>query len=286
MTDFLDQAKACPVLGPAAADTTGGPQVSGYVAYARMDDLHSLAVPQTEAPQELSFILLSHVKEILFRMIYVDVDQARKQLRANDAGLACRALERTVRTQRILVTTWESINSISADEFLAFREILGTASGIQSYMYRTLEFALGNKNPAMVEMISGSMDLYPELSAELAGPSIYDEVLRYLARRKFAVPDSLCDREFREQYAGDQRVEEVWLTIYRAPDRYPEEHRLAELLTEVSYQFSHWRATHLLVVERKLGSKPGTGGTEGVDWLRAVNDHRFFPELWTMRTRL
>ncbi|MFJ1455362.1 tryptophan 2,3-dioxygenase [Nocardia sp. N2S4-5] len=281
MTEHLERPLTCPVAGRVEP-----PPAPGYVTYARMDRLHELAAPRTESAQELSFILLSHVKELLFRMVYVDVDQARARLRADDVDQACRALERTVRSQRILVTTWEGINAISADEFLAFRDILGDASGVQSFMYRTLEFALGNKNPAMVETASAQADRYPDLRAELSAPSLYDETLRYLARRGHPVPESLCTRDFREQYAPDPAVEDVWLTIYRAPRSHPDEYRVAELLTEVAFQFSQWRATHLLVVERKLGRKPGTGGTDGVDWLRAVSEHRFFPELWSMRTRL
>ncbi|WP_280376993.1 tryptophan 2,3-dioxygenase [Nocardia wallacei] len=281
MTEPPDRPRTCPVAGGVQS-----PPAPGYVTYARMDRLHELAEPRTDSAQELSFILLSHVKELLFRMVYVDVDQARDRLRAGDADQACRALERTVRSQRILVTTWEGINAISADEFLAFRDVLGDASGVQSFMYRTLEFALGNKSPAMVRTASAQAGRYPDLRAELAAPSLYDETLRFLARRGHAVPDTLCARDFREQYAAHPAVEDVWLRIYRAPRSYPDEYRVAELLTEVAFQFSHWRATHLLVVERKLGRKPGTGGTDGVDWLRAVNEHRFFPELWSMRTRL
>ncbi|WP_433598111.1 tryptophan 2,3-dioxygenase [Nocardia sp. CA-135953] len=283
MTEHLERPLSCP-LGGAASDAE--PIPPEYVSYAHMDRLHELAHPRTESAQELSFILLSHVKELLFRMAYVDLGQARSQLRADRVEQACRALERMIRTQRILVTTWEGMNAIAPDEFLAFRDVLGDASGIQSYMYRTLEFAMGNKDPDMVRLASAFIDLYPDLRAELGGPSLYDETLRFLARRGFPVPQQLLTRDFEQPYAGHLAVEDVWLTIYRSPAAYPAEYRIAELLTEVAYQFSHWRATHLLVVERKLGRKPGTGGTEGLDWLRTVNDHRFFPELWSMRTRL
>jgi tryptophan 2,3-dioxygenase len=81
-------------------------------------------------------------------------------------------------------------------------------------------------------------------------------------------------------------VEAVWLAVYQNRVRWPQAHRLAEALAELSYQFALWRANHLLVVERMLGSKPGTGGTSGLNWLRKVNEHRFFPELWSARTRL
>ena len=90
----------------------------------------------------------------------------------------------------------------------------------------------------------------------------------------------------REIYDGSQDIEAAWLDVYRAPSEYREEYLLAEGLIELAFQFSQWRATHLLGVERMIGGKPGSGGTDGASWLRHINDHRFFPELWSVRTRI
>nr|ABW71848.1 putative tryptophan 2,3-dioxygenase [Streptomyces refuineus subsp. thermotolerans] len=255
-----------------------------YVSYARMDELHELQRPRSDARGELNFILLSHVKELLFRAVTDDLDTARHALAGDDVADACLALSRAARTQRVLVACWESMNGMSADEFVAFRHVLNDASGVQSFAYRTLEFVMGNRPPRQVE--AAYREGHPLVRAELARPSVYDEALRYLARRGFAVPADCVTRPPEEQHEPDPRIEEVWLEIYRHPDRYRDAHRLAECLIEVAYQFSHWRATHLLVVERMLGGKSGTGGSDGAAWLRTVNEHRFFPELWTFRTRL
>ncbi|NEA50180.1 tryptophan 2,3-dioxygenase family protein [Streptomyces sp. SID10815] len=255
-----------------------------YVSYARMDELHELQHPRSEARGELNFILLSHVKELLFRAVTDDLDTARHALEDDDAAAACLALSRAVRTQRVLVACWESMNGMSADEFAAFRHVLGDASGVQSFAYRALEFIMGNRPSGQVE--EAFRQGHPTVLAELARPSVYDAALRHLARRGFEVPADFVNRPPEEQHEEDPRVEDVWLEIYRHPDRYRDAHRLAECLTEVAYQFSHWRATHLLVVERMLGGKSGTGGSDGAAWLRTINEHRFFPELWTFRTRL
>ena len=124
------------------------------------------------------------------------------------------------------------------------------------------------------------------MQAELARPSLYDAVLGHLARQGFEVPASCLERAPDEQHEACPAVEDVWLEIYREPARHREPHRLSECLLEVAYQFSHWRAAHLLVVERMLGGKGGTGGTDGAAWLRTISEHRFFPELWTFRSRL
>lgn len=260
---------------------TGAPE---YVSYGRMDELHDLQHPRSDARGELSFLLLSHVKELLFRAVTDDLDAARTALGRDDLADGCLALSRAVRTQRVLVACWESLNGMSVDEFVAFRHVLNDASGVQSFAYRALEFVLGNRPERHVE--AARRDGPAQLQAELAKPSLYDAVLRYLARQGFAVPDSCLERLPDRQHEPSSDVEDVWLDIYSDPQHYRDSHRLAECLLEVAYQFSCWRATHLLVVERMLGGKGGTGGTDGAAWLRAINEHRFFPELWTFRTRL
>lgn len=259
-------------------------QVPEYVSYARMDELHELQCPRSDARGELNFILLSHVKELLFRAVIDDLDTARGALERDDVSGACLALSRATRTQRVLVACWESVNGMSADEFVAFRHVLNNASGVQSFAYRTLEFVMGNRPPTQVQ--AARRDGHPQLRTELARPSLYDAVLHYLARQGFPIPASCLEKPPEQQHDPSSQVEDVWLEIYRDPARHREPHRLAECLLEVAYQFSHWRATHLLVVERILGGKSGTGGTDGAAWLRMINEHRFFAELWTFRTRL
>jgi tryptophan 2,3-dioxygenase len=249
-----------------------------------MDELHELQRPRSDARGELHFILLSHVKELLFRAISDDLNTARSALQRDDVRDACAALARATRTQRVLVACWESMNGMSVDEFVAFRHVLGGASGVQSFAYRTLEFVMGNR-PA-TEVQTAREDGHPLLQAELAKPSLYDVTLGHLARQGFAIPTSCLKRAPDTQHQPSPEVEDVWLEIYRQPADHRVAHRLAECLLEVTYQFSNWRSTHLLVVERMLGAKSGTGGTDGAAWLRTIAEHRFFPELWTFRSRL
>jgi tryptophan 2,3-dioxygenase len=280
MSNCTQPAAACPVLH-CAPDAT-----PPYVSYARMDAIYELAQPRTDSPHELNFILISHVKELLFRILYTQIDQARTRLRVDQPYEACDILGRAVRTQEVLRSSWEIVTAMSPDEFLEFRDALGEASGIQSFMYRALEFSLGNKDQRVVHYCANSLNLYPVLRHELLSPSLYDEALRHLHRIGFRLPDQVIERDVTAQYTADPQVEAVWLAVYQNRVRWPQAHRLAEALAELSYQFALWRANHLLVVERMLGSKPGTGGTSGLNWLRKVNEHRFFPELWSARTRL
>jgi tryptophan 2,3-dioxygenase len=257
-----------------------------YVNYASLAALHEMQAPESETPLELSFVLVTQVKELLFRMLYVELDTARSHLREGDVTAVCQALARANRVQRVLFSSWEILSGMSPTDFLGFRDFLGEASGRQSFMYRALEFIMGNKDEASLDNLRRHGPLHQILEQEVGAPTLYDEAIKYLHSHVRPVGEDLRERDFADPHVASDEVEAAWLEIYREPDRFPEGYALAEALTELAFQFSQWRATHLLVVERMIGSKPGTGGTDGVPWLRRINDHRFFPELWSVRTRI
>jgi tryptophan 2,3-dioxygenase len=271
---------ACPV-GPGRPG--GG---APYVRYADLDQLHDMQSPASGTSLELSFVLITQVKELLFRMLYVELDTARTQIRKGDVAEVCRALQRANRVQHVLLVSWETLTGMSATDFAGFREILGEASGQQSYMYRALEFIMGNKDAGSLANLRKYGELHHLLEREVSAPSLYDEVVAYLDRNVRPLGDELRARDVSAQHVANEDVEAAWLDIYREPRKHPDGYLLAEALIELSYRFSQWRATHLLVVERMIGFKPGTGGTEGVEWLRHINEHRFFQELWTVRTKI
>lgn len=270
---------ACP-LGP--RDHHG--DTAPYVRFASVEELHDLQFPSSDSPLELQFILITQVKELLFRMLYVELNETRRRIREDDVTEACRALSRAQRVQHVLLTSWETLTGMSATDFTGFRSILGDASGIQSFMYRALEFVLGNKDETALDRLRRYGPLHRTLTDEITAPSLYDEIVAYLHRHVRPMPGTLLQRDFSRTHVPSSDVEAAWLAIYRHPDEHPAGYQLAEALTELSFLFSQWRATHLLVVERMLGRKSGTGGTEGVEWLRHINEHRFFPELWSVRT--
>jgi tryptophan 2,3-dioxygenase len=120
----------------------------------------------------------------------------------------------------------------------------------------------------------------------LTSRSLYDEVIALLSRRGFDIAARALDRDWSEEYRHDASVEKAWLEVYRDPVPENELYRLGEALCALADQLSQYRWRHFLSVEKIIGFKPGTGGSAGVQWLRNVVDHRFFPELWTMRTKM
>ncbi|KUJ68068.1 hypothetical protein ACZ90_22485 [Streptomyces albus subsp. albus] len=255
-----------------------------YIDYHSVDVLLSLQHPRSDEPAELTFYITGQVQELLFKLMFTEVNRVRDLLFEDRLDKALWYLRRIERVQRVLTAAWEPVSTLTPTEFGGFRNELGTASGFQSYMYRQLEFSLGNKERRMAEAYRAVPWLYEQVSAVLAAPSLYDAALSLLRHRGADIPQECVARDFAEPYAPHPAVEAAWARIYRSPEENRELHVLAEALSDLNYQYSRWRTTHLLTVERIMGYRPGTGGTLGVEWLRRVAEHRFFPELWSIRT--
>jgi tryptophan 2,3-dioxygenase len=171
-------------------------------------------------------------------------------------------------------------------EYTALRPWLQNSSGFQSAQYRCIEFALGNKNAAMLKPHAHRPDAFKMVEAAWRAPSIYDESLRLLARRGLAVPPSHTDRDWTLPYVTSDEVEAAWLVVYRNPGENWDLYQLGEKLADIEDAFRQWRFRHVTTVERIIGFKPGTGGTSGVAYLRKMLDVVLFPEIWRLRTDL
>jgi tryptophan 2,3-dioxygenase len=178
------------------------------------------------------------------------------------------------------------LETLTPSEYADFRDVLSQASGFQSLQYRLIEFRLGNKSPEMLEVFDHDAEGQQRLRRALAEPSLYDETLRLLARRGFAIPPERAERDWSTPLEPDPRLVEAFKAIYEARERHWEEYELCEELVDIEESFQLWRFRHLKTVERIIGGKPGTGGSSGTDFLRAALDLRFFPELWDVRAEI
>lgn len=257
-----------------------------YIDYHQVDVLLELQHPRTNEPAELSFYITGQVQELLFKLLSTEVNRVRDLLFGDRLEQALWYLRRAERVQRVLTASSEPVSTITPAEFAAFRDELGTASGFQSYMYRQLEFSLGNKSPKLAEAYRTVPRVYAQVDAALRAPSLYDAALTTLRRHGADIPAECLERDFSRPYEAHPTVEKAWAEIYRPGDPGQGLYRLAEALSDLSYQYSRWRTTHLLTVEHVIGHMPGTGGAGGVEWLRKVAEHRFFPELWAVRSKI
>ena len=258
-----------------------------YDAYVRASTLAGLQRTATDEPGEYMFLVCSQIMELYFNLIAYEWRTAQRFLREDDLSEALVALRRANDHFTALNASWISFRWMTPPDFNAFREALGEASGFQSFLYRHLEFLLGFKDPALLrphKNVAG--DHYAELLAAFEAPSLYDDVLRYLARQGYAIPAEILDRDLSATYEAHDGVEDAWVELYGATGRTDPLRQLAEALTDAAQQFSDWRYWHLMAVRRAMGAKGGTGGSAGLSWLERSLQRQAFPELWSARTRI
>ena len=171
-------------------------------------------------------------------------------------------------------------------EYTAIRPYLGNSSGFQSYQYRELEFILGNKNAALLQVHESNPEAHARLHDTLVKPSIYDECIMLLARSGFTIDPDRVGGDWTQATKSNDSVKAAWLGVYQAPARYWALYELAEKLVDLETAFRTWRFRHVTTVERVIGFKTGTGGTSGVNYLKRMLEVVLFPELFALRTDL
>lgn len=257
-----------------------------YGDYLRLDQLLSAQAPLSDEHDEMMFIVVHHVQELWIRLSIHELTFAMQSLSTDSSGLAFKALARVSRVQEQLVSAWDVLSTMTPADYLTFRGRLEGASGFQSHQYRLMEILLGARDDKALLPHKHKTDAYQDLLKAFNGASIYDEAIAFLARQGFAVPDDLLDRDHSVQHQYSNALSDIWLEVYRAPERHFAAYQLAEELVDVEDWFQQWRFRHMNTVQRIIGNKPGTGGSSGVGYLKKALDRTFFPELWDVRTRL
>lgn len=275
--------KARPAYAGAHTDFRG--QMS-YGDYLRLDRLLACQRPLTARHDEVLFIVIHQATELWMKLVIHELKAAIASIQRDELQPAFKMTARVSRIQNQLIQSWDVLSTLTPADYMTFRDSLGRSSGFQSYQYRMIEFLLGNKSRAMLAPHRHRPDIHEPLKAALNAPSLYDEALRLLARRGFAITAAVTARDFTQPYRPHTSVEAAWLAIYRDTERHWDLYELAEELVDLEDAFQQWRFRHVTTVERIIGNKRGTGGTAGVAYLRRALDVRFFPELWDVRTAL
>ena len=257
-----------------------------YGDYLQLDQILSAQKPLTPDHNELLFIIQHQTSELWMKLMLHELRAAIACVARDQLGSAFKMLARVSRIMEQLVHAWDVLATMTPPEYSAIRPYLASSSGFQSAQYRCIEFALGNKNAAMLKPHEHRPDLLAEVRAAYEAPSLYDESLRLLARRGLPMPASYVERDWTQPYVESDEVEQAWLQVYRDTDRYWDLYQLGEELTDLEDAFRLWRFRHVTTVERVIGFKRGTGGTGGVSYLRKMLDVVLFPEIWRLRTDL
>jgi tryptophan 2,3-dioxygenase len=245
-----------------------------YGDYLQLDKLLDAQSPRSDAHDEMLFIIQHQTTELWMRLLLHEIDAARARLAARDFASAFKMLARVSRIFDQMNLAWDVLRTMTPVEYSGFRDSLGSSSGFQSPQYRLIEFALGNRNRAMLKPHENDPVVLARLEAELAQPSLYDVAIEVLG-----------DATGRDLKSGTA-VERAWIEVYRDPERYWDLYELAEKLVDLEDYFRRWRFNHVTTVERIIGMKKGTGGTSGVQYLRRMLETELFPELWQLRSHL
>ena len=257
-----------------------------YGDYLQLDAILGAQKPLSPAHDELLFIVQHQTSELWMKLMLHELGAAIANVARDELGDAFKKLARVSRIMEQLVHAWDVLATMTPPEYSAIRPYLASSSGFQSAQYRCIEFALGNKNAAMLKPHAHRPDLLAQVQAAFEAPSLYDEALRLLARRGLPVPISHTQRDWTRAYVESDAVEQAWLVVYRDPKQYFDLYQLGEELTDLEDAFRLWRFRHVTTVERVIGFKRGTGGTGGVSYLRKMLDVVLFPEIWQLRTNL
>ena len=164
---------------------------------------------------------------------------------------------------------------MTPQDFLEFRLHLAPASGFQSVQFREIEFISGLKDPHYLQRLALEPEELERLERRLAEPSIWDAFCTFMTARGLRMPP------------GEESIRRAsLLEMARDRDERDAEFNLSEELLTHDEMFALWRQRHIVMVERQIGSKTGTGGSTGADYLRTTIGKRFYPELWALRSYL
>jgi tryptophan 2,3-dioxygenase len=257
-----------------------------YGDYLSLDTILTAQKPRSEAHDEMLFIIQHQTSELWMRLVLHELAAARSAIAADMLEPAFKMLSRVARVMEQLNSAWDVLRTMTPSDYTTFRETLGRSSGFQSWQYRLIEFAVGNRNAAMLKPHAHRPDILARLKAELARPSLYDEALRAAHRAGLPIPADVLSRDVSNPWSAHPGVEAAWRIVYAEPVAHWRLYDLAEKLVDFEDYFRRWRFNHVTTVERVIGLKRGTGGTGGVSYLRRMLEVELFPELWHLRTTL
>lgn len=258
-----------------------------YGSYLKIPELLSLQQclsldPETGKPEhdETLFIIVHQVYELWFKQVLHELDAFVEYLNADAPDRGGHQLKRVLKILKTLVAQLDVLETMTPLEFASFRSFLDTSSGFQSAQFRELEFALGQKTTDHLDRFAPEPDEFDRLTARFEQPSLWDVFVRFLDRRGYDIPSDVLDRDVRERVVESAGVQAALITVYRTD---PSLSQMCETLTDLDEGIQEWRYRHVMMVQRTIGTKMGTGGSEGVAYLRETLFRPVFADLWAVR---
>ena len=256
-----------------------------YSSYLKLDELLQCQQPISPGPEhdEMLFIIIHQVYELWFKEMIHELEYLAKNFDANDVPTSYGTLKRILTILKVQVSQIDVLETMTPLNFKSFRARLESSSGFQSLQFRELEIVLGKRGPQSLEIHHENAKGLEKLKARLQQPSIYDSFIAFLNRRQNnkLAPDKL-QRDLSKTREESQDILGIILTAYKTD---PEATQLCERMVDLDEGLQEWRYRHVKMVERTIGTKPGTGGSAGAEYLRTTLFQSIFHELWSARTQ-
>lgn len=260
-----------------------------YSNYLKIDELLSCQARLSKAEDgrpehdEMLFIIIHQVYELWFKQVLHELDHLRATLEANDAPASLHTFKRILTILKTLVGQVDILETMTPLSFNSFRGRLESASGFQSGQFREVEFILGHRQPSAIAAHPEGSPSRAKLQQRLSEPTLFDSFLRFLDANGFAISPELLARDVTQRWEPNEALQETLVGVYRTS---PLCAQVCERLVDLDEGLQEWRYRHVKMVERTIGTKPGTGGSAGVEYLRQTLFRPLFPDLWAIRIHL
>lgn len=257
-----------------------------YGDYLNLNQILTAQHPISSEHDEMLFIVIHQASELWLKLAGHELSAAITFIENEQFGPAFKVISRVKQIFLQLTQSWNILSTLTPVDYLKFRDDLGQSSGFQSYGYRKIEFMLGNKNKDLIKVHAANEVVHNELTQLSNSPSLYDVVIKIMAKRGFKLDEQVIERDYNNPYQENESVLNAWVNVYQNAEQHFELYELAEKLMDIEDSFQNWRFKHMYTVQRIIGNKQGTGGSSGVAFLKKALEISFFPELLTLRTKL
>jgi len=256
-----------------------------YSSYLKVHELLSLQEARSDGPEhdEMLFIIIHQVYELWFKEMLHEMDFLCGKLVENDHWRALHTFRRVLTILKVAVRQIDILETMTPIEFLTFRNRLDSASGFQSYQFRELEFALGYKRQGIFEFYADDPVAYQKMKKRYDAPTLWDAFLHYLSLNEYAIPKEILQRDVTQPIDPSPEIQKILLNVYHGNAAAG---RVCERMVDLDEGLQEWRYRHVKMVERTIGTKQGTGGSSGTQYLKGTLFKPFFPDLWAIRAEL
>jgi tryptophan 2,3-dioxygenase len=248
-----------------------------YSNYLKLNKLLHIQDCLSPDHDEMLFIVIHQTYELWFKEMLHEIDYLKQLLVQNDLPRSLHTLKRILTILKVLVHQTDILETMTPLEFITFRDRLESASGFQSFQFRELEFVLGQKNEQILNRFDELDEEKQKLQKRFEQKSLWQIFLEFLKLNGYKITDELTQSDKNKE---SSELKEILLNIYN------ENYMIAqfcELLLDLDEGFQEWRYRHVKMVERTIGTKQGTGGSDGVKYLMKTLSIKFFPLLWEIR---